>query len=105
MPVTIGTQIRTVADIYKTVLKCSVTEANALERETCKSASAIAKLATACGFSTLTIGYGGVLIVGTGTAPAGIVLTAIGAKNAKKFCSAMVDRVNESISSAGSPTE
>ncbi len=100
MGVTIGMQIRTVADIYKTVLKCSVSDANALEKETCKSAASIAKLATACGLSTMTVGYGGVLMLGGVTAPEGILLGGIGYTNAKRFCSAMVNRLNDSIEAA-----
>ena len=105
MPTTVGPQIRTVADIVQTVLKCSKENATAAELEICKSPTNIARLAVACGISVAAVGAGGRLIVGgaaTGGSMVipGIAIGAAGLLGAKRFCRSMVDRAT---SKAGSP--
>lgn len=97
MPTTFSSQIRTVADVVQTVMKCSKQEANEYEREICSKPENVAKLAAACGVSKLAIGYGGYLIVGGlysagTTATPGLVLTAAGVAGVRRFCSALVVR-------------
>lgn len=91
MATTNGKEIRTVADIVKTVLNCSDDQANTAENDLIKSPSNLAKLLMACGLSTAAIGFGGFLIVsGPATAVEGVVISAAGLKGAKRFCCAAV---------------
>ncbi|MEO5684598.1 MAG: hypothetical protein ABIQ88_18295 [Chitinophagaceae bacterium] len=101
MPTTAGPQIRTIADIFKTALKCSSEEAKRMEMETCKSPASIAKLATACGISKMGVGFGGVLIVGGATMPEGIALTAVGLMGVRRFCGAMINQSGNAIEGLG----
>lgn len=94
MPTTFGTQIRTVADIIKTVTNCSGQQANDAEQE-CLKPENVAKLAAACGLATTAIGYSGVLMytapaTAGGGAIAALALGGAGAIAAKRFCSAFV---------------
>ena len=96
MPTTIGAQIRTVADIIKTVTQCSSNEADAAENEICKSPANNPKLAAACGISAASIGYGGKLLLaapasGGSTALPALVLGGLGVIGVKRFCNAMVE--------------
>lgn len=107
MPTTPGPQIRTVADIVQTVLKCSKENANAAEREICKSPTNIQKLALACSIPVAAVGaggklfqvgfeyggfeYGGFEYGGLAMLP-GIAAGTAGFFNAKRFCSAMLKR-------------
>ena len=95
MPTTFGSQIRTVADIVKTVTNCSSAQANEAEQGLCSSPENLRNLAIACGFATSTVGAGGVLLwTAPGTAGAsaipGLALIAGGSVAAKKICSAFV---------------
>ncbi len=95
MPTTFGSQIRSVADIVKTVTNCSKAQADSAEEEICKSPENVAKLAAACGLATTAIGYSGVLLytapaTAGGGAVAALALGGAGAVAAKRFCSAFV---------------
>jgi hypothetical protein len=95
MPTTSGSEIRTIADIIKTVMKCSDKDADEAELQMCKSPANMAKLLAACGLSTAAVGYGGKLFVAGAatsgvTSVAGIVLGTAGILGAKRFCSAAV---------------
>lgn len=96
MGTTFGKQIRTIADIFQTALKCSKAEADALEQK-CTDPTSIAKLATACGISKMGVGFGGVLMVGGATLPEGIVLTAAGIAGVKRFCMSVVNRAGGAL--------
>ena len=67
MGTTFGSQIRTVADIVKTVTNCSKVQADAAEAEICNSPENKAKMAIACGIASTAIAASGVLLY---TAPA-----------------------------------
>ena len=95
MGTTFGSQIRTVADIVKTVTNCSKVQADAAEAEICNSPENKAKMAIACGLAAGAISASGVLLytgpvtAGTGTIAA-LALGGAGAMAAKKFCSPFV---------------
>jgi len=108
MAVTDGKAIRTIADIIKVAMKCSDSEANQAELEVCKSPASVAKLLTACGISTASVGYGGKLFVagaatGGATSVVGVALGAAGILGAKRFCTAAVKFGAQSINSSNLP--
>ena len=105
MPTTAGPQVRTPADIVRTLTNCSKAEADAVEKLLCSNRGRFQKLATLCGISTVSVGFGFRLIAGGGTAPEGILLAGAGLYGAKKYCSALVGEVNGVIKNAAAAGE
>lgn len=97
MPTTLSSQIRTIADIVQVATKCSKPQADAAEMAICSSPENVAKLASACGLAKLTVGFGGILIVGGlytegTTAAVGVLVGAAGRAGVKRFCNAFVEK-------------
>lgn len=102
MPTTLGADVRTIGDIVYILAKCSKEEADAAEKEICKSPKAVAALLTACGLATYSVGAGGrLIVVGAATSGStvipGIMIAGAGLFAAQRFCSAAVNRAAESL--------
>lgn len=58
MSTTLGANVRTIGNIVYILAKCSKEEADAAEKEICKSPKAVATRLTACGLATSSLGAG-----------------------------------------------
>lgn len=100
MGTTPGSTVRTVADIFQVLTKCTKAQADAAEQKVCSDPKSLKILLAACGIGKYSVGVGGVLTVaglassGTTLVP-GLVLSGAGLFTARKYCYAFVDKATQ----------
>jgi len=100
MGTTLGSTVRTVADIVQVLTKCTKAQADVAEEKLCKDPKSLKILLAACGLGKASVGYGGLLVVtgaatGASTVLPGLVLGGAGLITARNYCYAFVEKGTE----------